>query len=423
MQEEIQKLLDEGNLDKDLKEGIQKDLDNLQELFAQIDLYEELKKYIDDNNTSVNKDYKVKILKILKQLEAQRDADLELREFTEEPEALLDGSLWSDFKEKKEYAALYDTLQKTFGAETDEENNYGKTKKNAANKQLDDLEGELNQEKNEECTARNIPEKFGYGNSSVGTVFVLRNIIKNASDMFSLSGMENQGNRLLLKYYTVEYGFGMFSSRTTNVQKTEETGTQKEPATTLLGYEINSANNYLYQAELEYLLGGGNNSKDNLNAARNKILAARGVLNYTATYRVKEVDAAIRTVQNAVMVLNPILGYSVGGLLRLAVTGEETFQDWKDLKEGKKVILTKNSLQDLAAYEKVKGLIEGKDRKAATPSGLALDYDQYLKLMLLFMVTSEQLDERMLQSDRTEYQCGPAKGCGSKGRCIVGTEI
>lgn len=50
MQEEIQKLLDEGNLDKDLKEGIQKDLDNLQELFAQIDLYEELKKYIDDNN-------------------------------------------------------------------------------------------------------------------------------------------------------------------------------------------------------------------------------------------------------------------------------------------------------------------------------------------------------------------------------------
>ena len=395
LQEEIQKLLDEGNLDKDLKEGIQKDLDNLQELFAQIDLYEELKKYIDDNNTSVNKDYKVKILKILKQLEAQRDADLKLREFTEEPEALLDGSLWSDFKEKKEYVALYDTLQKTFGAETDEENNYGKTKKNAANKQLDDLEGELNQEKNEECTARNIPGKFGYGNSSVGTVFVLRNIIKNASDMFSLSGMENQGNRLLLKYYTVEYGFGMFSSRTTNVQKTEKTGTPKEPATTLLGYEINSANNYLYQAELEYLLGGGNNSKDNLNAARNKILAARGVLNYTATYRVKEVDAAIRTVQNAVMVLNPILGYSVGGLLRLAVTGEETFQDWKDLKEGKKVILTKNSLQDLAAYEKVKGLIEGKDRKAATPSGLALDYDQYLKLMLLFMVTSEQLDERM----------------------------
>lgn len=101
---------------------------NLQELFAQIDLYEELKKYIDDNNTSVNKDYKVKILKILKQLEAQRDADLELREFTEEPEALLDGSLWSDFKEKKEYAALYDTLQKTFGAETDEENNYWKNK-------------------------------------------------------------------------------------------------------------------------------------------------------------------------------------------------------------------------------------------------------------------------------------------------------
>ena len=76
---------------------------------------------------------------------------------------------------------------------------------------------------------------------------------------------------MAVSYTHLQYDFGMFSSRVTNVNKDQE----KEVS--LTGYEMNRQINYLYQAELEYLLGGNNSSKSNLEEARNKILAIRAV--------------------------------------------------------------------------------------------------------------------------------------------------
>ncbi len=51
--------------------------------------------------------------------------------------------------------------------------------------------------------------------------------------------------------------------------------------------------NYLYGAELEYLLGGYNNSVSNLNKSRNIICGVRETMNFAASYEITEINEAI----------------------------------------------------------------------------------------------------------------------------------
>ena len=191
-----------------------------------------------------------------------------------------------------------------------------------------------------------------------------------------------------MKLYTVQYDFGMFSSRVTNVNKDQE----KEVS--LTGYEMNRQINYLYQAELEYLLGGNNSSKSNLEEARNKILAIRAVTDYTATYAIHEVNSSIKAVQNAATAVNPILGVAVGAALRIAVTVLETAQDWSYLKDGKGVVLIKRHLEDMTAYSSIAALLGNTAENKAEDKCVRLDYEQYLKLMIIFMTTTDQVMNR-----------------------------
>ncbi len=214
----------------------------------------------------------------------------------------------------------------------------------------------------------------------------IKNLISSASDLFRINGLKNQANKLLLKLYTVEYDFGMFSSRTTNVRETEE------KAVSLTGYEMNRKLNYLYQAELEYLLGGYNSSKDNLNSARNKILAIRAISNYTATYSIKEIDSTIRSISTAAYAVNPVLGLTVENALRLAVATAETVSDWDSLKDGKKVVLVKMKKEDLTSPDKFADLLGMNVSASGQDKGI--DYDMYLKIMLIFFPTADQLTER-----------------------------
>lgn len=197
---------------------------------------------------------------------------------------------------------------------------------------------------------------------------------------------------LLLKAYTVSYDFGMFSSRITNIKEDEE------EAISLTGVKMGPEVNYLYGAELEYLLGGNNSSKENLNLARNRILAFRAVINMRATYKIDAINVPVKAVKDACSLINPVLGIAVAGALRAAVAGVETYADWEELKKGNSVILIKDEIVDLRAYEEIKGLLGGNSGSgsASGSSGkkISLDYEQYLMVMAIAMTTSEQVARR-----------------------------
>ena len=153
--------------------------------------------------------------------------------------------------------------------------------------------------------------------------------------------------------------------------------------------------NYLYQAELEYLFGGYNSSLQNLNSARNKILAFRAIVNYAATYSVTEINSAIKTISELAAAVNPVLGLAVAGALRLAVAGLETLGDWRELKKGEGVVLIKNKLEDLTAYDRFASLLDLDSSSGGSgSSSLKLDYEQYLSVLLVFLTTTSQIAER-----------------------------
>ena len=126
---------------------------------------------------------------------------------------------------------LYDELVKTFKTNGEKEDQYEKQKQ-AANTAKDNAENSLTNETTV-TSARDIPQDFGYGRNTAVAPFKLTDMIGAAADMFSINKFKSNANMLLLKLYTVQYDFGMFSSRVTNVNKDQE----KEVS--LTGYEMN----------------------------------------------------------------------------------------------------------------------------------------------------------------------------------------
>lgn len=172
----------------------------------------------------------------------------------------------------------------------------------------------------------------------------------------------------------------------------------------LTGYPMAPNINYLYQSEIEYLLGGHNSSKENLNEARNKILAFRVVMNYASTYTVKPINSAIESVSSAfaaVPTVGPILKIAVAAALRLAVAGIETYGDWVLLTKGEAVCVLKKEPGDLSVTalpgefaEGLNSLLGNIDTKGSKSGQFELDYEQYCMIMMLFLTRSEDLSQR-----------------------------
>lgn len=402
---QLRQLLTDESLTESLKEGIQADLERMEELFGQINYYLEIANYIKDNNTSVNDSYDTAVQNMLEQIKLSRDKYLACEEvdYSDWPDEL-DKRLWKNFQTNDNYKKLYESLKKCFGGEGDEDK--GKKKKDDADKELKEAQDKVNND--ETTTARNIPDTFDFGTSYTDT-FELSDMASEAVGYYEVNSFTNNLNQLLLKFYTVQYDFGMFSSRITNINadkdankdaqaqgtKTSgETTEEVEKDVSLTGYELCSKINYLYQAELEYLMGGSKNSVENLNATRNKILAVRGVSNYAATYAIKEVNSSIQGISNAAAVINPILGLAVNGALRLAVAGLETAWDWDELKKGESVVFLKTKLVDMTAYDKVVALIDYEKGKPEEKKGFSMNYEQYLMVGLVFLTSSDELSRR-----------------------------
>lgn len=382
LKQELEQILSEGNITSELKTGIESQLEKVNELFSELTIYTELAEWIAEKDMPVNQEYKIEMTDLVDCMDEAEKKFLAGKAYADEYKEPINGGKWYLFESISKYGALYNSLEKCFEGEGDDSN--AKSKKKAANTLKKEQQKALEQD--EPTNARDIPEAFHYGMKSSRTGFDIKNLISSASDLFRINGLKNQANKLLLKLYTVEYDFGMFSSRTTNIRETEE------KAVSLTGYEMNRKLNYLYQAELEYLLGGYNSSKDNLNAARNKILAIRAISNYTATYSIKEIDSAIRSISTAAYAINPVLGLTVENALRLAVATAETVSDWDSLKDGKKVVLAKMKKEDLTSPDKFADLLGMNVSASGQDKGI--DYDMYLKIMLIFFPTADQLTER-----------------------------
>ncbi len=382
LKQELEQILSEGNITSELKTGIESQLEKVNELFSELTIYTELAEWIAEKDMPVNQEYKIEMTDLIDCMDEAEKKFLAGETYADGYKEPINGGKWYLFESISKYGALYNSLEKCFEGEGDDSN--AKSKKKAANTLKKEQQKALEQD--EPTNARDISEAFHYGMESSSTGFDIKNLISSASDLFRINGLKNQANKLILKLYTVEYDFGMFSSRTTNVRETEE------KAVSLTGYEMNRKLNYLYQAELEYLLGGYNSSKDNLNAARNKILAIRAISNYTATYSIKEIDSTIRSISTAAYAINPVLGLTVENALRLAVATAETVSDWDSLKDGKKVVLAKMKKEDLTSPDKFADLLGMNVSASGQDKGI--DYDMYLKIMLIFFPTADQLTER-----------------------------
>lgn len=410
---------------KELKKGMTEELEMIDKLFKDgsgysSDAYIKLAQEIADRK-GINEKLKTRAESKATYLDELKKAYIEVKDddFPDAPPLSIDKSEWSD---PVSGSGLYNSLRDSFDEGDD---STAKQKKKEAEKKKKEAEEAL--KKDEETTARDIPSEFNLGTDSSSQKFALGTMIKNAASYFKHDSLAEAGNEALLKFYVTEYDFGMFSSRVTNV-KSEKTGasagtegaaggagtsstedaggsgasgsssgTSKEVKKSLTGYTMGRDINYLYKAELEYLFGGHNKSKDNLNEARNKILAFRAVVNYSATYTIKEVNDTIKTISKAAAGVNPLLGIAVSAALRLAVAGIETSADWTEMMNGNSVNLLKTELKHLTLGPTVAELVgcsEPASGDSDSDKTLKLSYEQYLMVMLLFMTTSEELISR-----------------------------
>ncbi len=412
----LQSAMNSNQVDATFKKELEAEIENIKKLInekdASIQVYEGLASVIWKNkeiNDDLEREAKDNVTALKNQMKAYMDLTPIPSNGTK-----INWSRYDRFTDYEKYKNLYEEMKRMFedGSGTDAEKN-AKAKKKEANKKKEEAEKTLNTP--EPTDARDIPKNIPIGSTqTVGTIGLLK-LFETAADLFDANSFSEGTNRLILKLYTAVYDFNMFSCRTTNKDsdKTEEGGTAadgasgaagnaasvangeegKEKAASLTGYELSRKINYLYMAELEYIFGGFKSSQSNLNDARNKILAFRSVVNFTATYTVSEINSTIRALAEAATAVNPILGVAVGAALRLAVTALETAQDWMELRDGNGVVVIKTKAQDMTAYDQIMSLL-GKSGDKQTSTAFKLDYEQYLMVMIIFMTTTEQVASR-----------------------------
>ena len=174
----------------------------------------------------------------------------------------------------------------------------------------------------------------------------------------------------------------------------------------LTGYKMSKNINYLYGAELEYLLGGRSSSKENLNETRNIICGVRMTMNFVSTYSIKEINDVINAIANTAAsavaasgvgaAVAPLVRVAVSGALRAAIATIETYADWTALKNREKVTFLKSKVDQMESFDQIAGLLEGKvsRNQSASDKGLQLDYEDYLYVLICLMLDTNTLMSR-----------------------------
>ena len=395
--EKMEEALDDPDITPSMKDGIQKNVDAIKNLFKtgdeySVDHYDFLVRVLEsqmpfNNEACKNAEnhldtMKVQISNYLNGQTAVYDGDY------------FDPNQYDDFYENYiQCKKLYDNLDALFGeAGTNED---GETRSEEVDGVAEDAGDQF---KNDETSsARDIPESINIGTNSGGVSLEdtsFYRLIDTAVSIFDADNLSDGFNETLTKVYTVLYDLDMFSSRVTNIDPETGKTSEESAAESLTGYLLCKDINYLYGAEIEYLFGGYKSSDDNLTETRNKIIAFRAITNFASSYSISEINTAITTAANAVMLVNVFAGIALEASLRIAFAMLETASDWDLLMGGKGIILLKTSLDDISAYDQLKKILPELKETPGESSAFRMDYETYLTIMLLAMTTDEQIFER-----------------------------
>ncbi len=325
---------------------------------------------------------------------------------------------WYDFKTDNQAKEFYEQLIKLCAESNKSEKGNKKAadeKKDAAEERAKQAQAEM--EDKEPTKARNISDELAKeleGSSSVGEIPDLGDCLSGSAPFSTM------GTGMLDKFLVTEYDYGMFSSRVTGIDPDE--GDSKEGESTedeaeeyvdesLTGIEMSKDVNYLYGAELEYLVAGYNKSQSNLDYTRNIICGVRMTTNFMSTYTIDQIDSVISKIStlaaDAVAATGigaaaaPLIKIAVSGALRLTVATVETAGDWKALKERKDVIFYKRKIEELTSYDAIVGFLEdvGEDVAMAdagdeSDDGFKMSYEDYVFVLLCLFTDSDTLVSR-----------------------------
>ena len=325
---------------------------------------------------------------------------------------------WYNFRDDKDtfYLELQQLCESGSGGKGDK--NAGDEEIDKANASQEEAMREL-EASDESTDARDISEELaGQLKSGGSTEESVLDLTDYFSGGLSFSGLSQAGGSLLNKFLLTTYDFGMFSSRVTGIEPEEEDedegpqlpaaqGEEEEYADySMTGIKMSKDVNYLYGAELEYLLGGHNQSSANLNKSRNIICGVRLTLNFASTYTIKEVNDAIKAIAEAAAAAvtassagvgaaaAPLVRIAVSGALRLAAATIETAADWSSLMERADVVFFKRKLADLESLDKLEELLGVELSGDSKKSGLMLSYENYLYVLLCLLVDDNTLLSR-----------------------------
>lgn len=333
------------------------------------------------------------------------------------PEEAFDIEIWKEYDEAGNGVdRLYEGMENAFDKPEGDSKKADKVSKKMKNT-IKENEKCLDDDTDEEgITKRNIPESFGMDknseNSEVSGSDRIKQLVQRVTGYFDQGGVLGTINTVateqMTRFFVTTYDSGMFTCRTTNVKAKDG-----EAQTSITGVPMKQEVNYLYRAELEYLLCGNNKTKENIDTSRNLILGFRSVMNYIASYSIRDVNNPIRYTEEAVTAAaTPLAGIAVGQAMRFAFSAVETYADWKLLKDGDKVIVAKNQMDDLSAKQTVEGLLEPDDEdeeayevysqesaksdeySADNAGEFKMDYRQYLVAMLYLFIPKESVLDR-----------------------------
>ena len=306
--------------------------------------------------------------------------------------------LWYDFRDQK--LAFFQQLEKLCGSgeESGGDKKAGEREIHRANKAQKEAEDQL---KGDEATqARDISPVLAMqlytGCGSSGKVPELTDYFSGGLSFDSLS---NAVSNVLDKFLVTSYDFGMFSSRVSGIGIEEDKSDYS-----LTKIKMSPDVNYLYGAELEYLFGGYNSSVSNLNETRNIICGVRMTMNFASTYRIREINDAIKAIANGAAAAvsatgvgaaaAPLVRVAVSGALRMAVASIEMAADWSSLKKREDVVLFKTELGDLESGNALAGLLNIEMKESHASDKLELSYEDYLYVLLVLLVDDNTLLSR-----------------------------
>lgn len=402
-----------GSCSEAVREGIQNEIQELEDILELKNDFTETYRLIEtvNRNTQKSQDNKEKMDE---ELEGLDDVFTDLEAGAIDPESS-DWSEtitfeWYNFRDNVNLNQFYIELQQLCGSSgTGGDKDAGDKKKNEAKEAQTAAENELNNEETS-TAARDISDTLASQLQSSGaTSGTVPSVSSYFSGGLSFDAIGQAGNNLIDKFLVTTYDFKMFSSRVTGVQSedTEDTTESGDScAVSLTGYKISEKINYLYGAELEYLLGGHNSSKDNLNETRNIICGIRLTMNFASTYSITEINQAISEIADAAAAavaasgvgaaVAPLVRVAVSGALRAAIATMETAADWNALKSGEKVVFFKTKLNQMTALSSISSLLEGKTSETAEKSdeGLQLSYEDYLYVLICLLINSDTLMSR-----------------------------